>query len=34
MKNQNKKLPNQVNPIVFSNPINETVKNKTVVREL
>ena len=34
MKNPNKKVPNQVKSVVFSNPLNETVKNKTVVREL
>ena len=36
MKNPNKKVPNQVKSVVFlkDNPLNETVKNKTVVREL
>jgi hypothetical protein len=36
MKNPNKKVPNQVKSVVFlkDNQINETVKNKTVVREL
>ena len=36
MKNPNKKVPNQVKPVVFlkDNPLNENVKPKTVVREL
>jgi len=34
MKNPNKKVPNQVNPIVFSNPLYESIKPKTVVREI
>jgi hypothetical protein len=34
MKNLNKKVPNQVKSVVFSNPSHESVKPKTVVREL
>jgi hypothetical protein len=33
-KNSGKKVPSQVNPIVFSNQLNEVVKNKMVVKEL
>jgi len=34
MKNPNKKVPNQVKSVVFSNPLYESIKPKTVVREL
>jgi hypothetical protein len=34
MKNPNKQVPNQVNSVVLSNPLYESIKPKTVVREL
>ena len=34
MKNPNKKVPNQVKSVIVSNPLYESVKPKTAVREL
>jgi len=34
MKNPDKKVPNRVEPVVFPNPLYESMKPKMVLREL